>query len=409
MENSRKIIHVDMDAFYASVEVRDNPALIGKPVIIGALPDERGVVATCSYEARKFGVHSAMNIKEAYARCPEGIFMHGNMDKYRKISAQLHEIWKDYADTIEYIACDEGYLDVTESQTMFGGAENIAKIIKQRTKKETGLTCSVGIGYSMAAAKMASEEKKPDGFYKILTPGEFVDLIIDRDIRVIYGIGKKTAEKLNHSGIYTVRDLRNNAERIAEAYGKMGRYITDMAFGVDNRKVTEYKSIDAKSMSREVTFQKDTYNFSFLKDVLMVLANSLQNKMRKTGLYGRTVTLKITYADMKSITRSKTVESSDSGYDLYTIGSELLDGIETNAVRLIGIGFSNLSESYTHQISFEELSNPEKSDKDKIFDDLIDDMEKRYGIAVKRESKKERTFDSLYGLIEKMDDISRKI
>ena len=163
MQNRQIIIHVDMDAFYASVEIRDDPSLRGRPLIIGALPEERGVVATCSYEARKFGVHSAMNIKEAYRLCPQGIYMHGNFDKYRAVSEQLRKIWNDYAVRMETIALDEAYLDVTYSAGNFARAGEMAREIKERVRNELGLTCSVGIAYSKTAAKTASEEKKPDG------------------------------------------------------------------------------------------------------------------------------------------------------------------------------------------------------------------------------------------------------
>ena len=167
------IIHVDMDAFYASVEIRDNPALKGKPLIIGSLPQERGVVATCSYEARKFGVHSAMNIKDAYRLCPGGIYMHPNFEKYRAVSAQLHEIWNTYASASETIALDEAYLDVTETARTWDIACEFAQAIKRRTREELHLTCSVGIAYSKTAAKTASEEKKPDGYFEIPTKETF--------------------------------------------------------------------------------------------------------------------------------------------------------------------------------------------------------------------------------------------
>ena len=163
------IIHVDMDAFFASVEIRDDPSLRGKPLIIGSLPHERGVVATCSYEARRYGVHSAMNIKEAYRLCPHGVYMHPNFEKYKAVSDQLHEIWNTYATASQYIALDEAYLDVTQRAGDMDGARSIARAIKQRTLDELGLTCSVGVAYSKTAAKTASEEKKPDGYFEIPT------------------------------------------------------------------------------------------------------------------------------------------------------------------------------------------------------------------------------------------------
>ena len=229
------IIHVDMDAFYASVEIRDDPALAGKPLIIGSLPTERGVVATCSYEARKFGVHSGMSIKDAYRLCPAGVYMHPNFEKYRAVSQQLHAIWNEYATTSEYIALDEAYLDVTETAGSFEKAREFALAIKRRTRDEIGLSCSVGVAYSKTAAKTASEEKKPGGYFEIPSAEDYVNLIIDRDVRVLYTVGAKTAERLHQAGICTVRDVRENREAVISLLGKQGQMVADLAFGIDDR------------------------------------------------------------------------------------------------------------------------------------------------------------------------------
>ena len=266
------ILHVDMDAFYASVEIRDNPALRGKPLIIGSLPQERGVVATCSYEARKFGVHSAMNIKEAYRLCPQGVYMHPNFEKYRAVSRQLHTIWNTYATASEYIALDEAYLDVTQNAGTWERACEFAREIKQRTLEELGLTCSVGVAYSKTAAKTASEEKKPDGYFEILSPKAFTDLIADRDVQVLYTVGEKTAQKLHAAGIRTVRDVQQRQEEVIRLLGKQGRWVTQIAFGIDDRSVTPYRPEDAKSIGREITFQEDVGDYAFLKEVLFLLA-----------------------------------------------------------------------------------------------------------------------------------------
>jgi DNA polymerase-4/DNA polymerase IV (DinB-like DNA polymerase) len=250
----QQIIHVDMDAFFAAVEVRDNPELAGKPLIIGSLPHERGVVATCSYEARVYGVKSAMNIKEAYRRCPDGIYMHPNGRKYKEASKQFHKIWSDYTDIIEYISLDEGFLDVTGSAHLFGGAKAVAYEIKRRTKAEVGLTCSIGVGYSMMSAKLASEEKKPDGYFEILTPEFLRNLIIDRSVRIIYGIGAKTAEELARSGITTVRHIYGNRQRVVAILGSQGKQILDLADGIDSRKVTPYSEM--KSLVRSIPFRR---------------------------------------------------------------------------------------------------------------------------------------------------------
>ncbi|MBQ6543321.1 MAG: DNA polymerase IV, partial [Clostridia bacterium] len=295
MENIRLdqiIIHVDMDAFYASVEIRDDPSLKGKPLIIGALPSERGVVATCSYEARKYGVRSGMNIKEAYRLCPGGIFMHPDMEKYKSVSAELHKIWDGYASASEAVAYDEAYLDVTRRAGDFDGARAIAQEIKRRTFDELGLTCSVGLAYSKTAAKTASEEKKPDGYFEIPTPEAFVDLISDRDVRVLYTVGAMTAEKLHNSGIHTVRDLRENSDKVVSLLGKQGRWLAGLARGIDGRPVVPYRSEGAKSIGREVTFQQDTADFGFLSDVLLLLSFSVERRAKRVGLKGRGITLK---------------------------------------------------------------------------------------------------------------------
>ncbi|MCH5197152.1 MAG: DNA polymerase IV [Oscillospiraceae bacterium] len=219
-----------MDDFYASVETRDNPALRGKPLIIGSLPGERVVVATCSYEARKFGVHSAMNIKEAYRLCPNGIYMHPNMEKYKIVSGQLHEIWNSYATALEAIAFDEAYLDVTESAKNFEVAGKFGHEIKRRVHEELGLSCSVGVAYSKTAAKTASEENKPGGYFEIPTAQDYVNLIIDRDVRELYTVGEMTAKKLYASGIHTVRDIQEKQETVIRLLGKQGQWITQLTF-----------------------------------------------------------------------------------------------------------------------------------------------------------------------------------
>jgi DNA polymerase-4/DNA polymerase IV (DinB-like DNA polymerase) len=223
MAKQQIIIHVDMDAFYAAVEVRDDPSLAGKPLIIGALPTERGVVATASYEARRYGVHSAMNIKEAYRLCPHGIYMHPNFDKYRQVSERLREIWNDYAVRMETVALDEAYLDVTEQAKDLEGDRRIARLIKQRTRDEVHLSCSVGVAYSKTAAKTASEEKKPDGYFEIPTPEDFVALMRDRDVRELYTVGPKTAEKLHFYGIRTVEQITQRKEDVIRLFGKQGQ------------------------------------------------------------------------------------------------------------------------------------------------------------------------------------------
>ena len=294
------IIHVDMDAFYASVEVRDNPSLAGKPLIIGSLPTERGVVATCSYEARKFGVHSAMNIKEAYRLCPNGVYMHPNFEKYRAESEKLHRIWNDYASASEYIALDEAYLDVTGTAGSVAKARVFAQEIKRRVREEQHLSCSVGLAYSKTAAKTASEEKKPDGYFEILTPEDFSHLMAEREVRAIYTVGERTAEKLNQIGIFKIGEIQPRKEDVIRLLGKQGKMIVDLAAGIDERKVVPYRPEDAKSISREMTFQEDVSEYEFLKHVLLLLSVSVERRAKRSGLHGGGVSLKLTYSDMKA-------------------------------------------------------------------------------------------------------------
>ena len=358
------IIHVDMDAFYASVEVRDNPALAGKPLMIGALPTERGVVATCSYEARRYGIHSAMNIKEAYRLCPNGIYMHGNFDKYRAVSAELHKIWNDYAAASEYIALDEAYLDVTETAVDVEKAREFAREIKRRVLEEQRLTCSVGLAYSKTAAKTASEEKKPNGYYEILTPEAFTALLAERNVKALYTVGAKTAEKLSQLGIFKVKDIQDKRDTVIQLLGKQGRMIVDLASGIDDRKVIPYRPEDAKSISREMTFQEDVADYEFLKHALLLLSISVERRARRVGLHGKGVVLKLTYANMKSITRSKILPEADHAITIYREAVKLLAHVQHDPVRLVGVGIYNLTGEEYEQLVLEgfepeQAGNPE--------------------------------------------------
>lgn len=396
------IIHVDMDAFYASVEMRDNPSLRGKPLIIGSMPNERGVVATCSYEARKYGIHSAMNIKEAYRRCPNGIYMHPNFDKYRAVSEQLHGIWNTYAEASEYVALDEAYLDVTKQAQAFEGAREIARIIKQRTRDELGLSCSVGIAYSKTAAKTASEEKKPNGYFEIPDEKAFVELMTDRDVRSLYTVGAKTAEKLHAAGIHTVRDIQQKQDEVIRLLGKQGHWLTQLSFGIDNRKVEPYLPQNAKSISRELTFQEDVTNEVLLKDVLFLLSLCVEHRAKRYGLYGKGVTLKITFADMKSITRSKLVVSCDSAIEIYKEAVQLFEQVDKRPIRLIGAGIYNLSTEYEKQLSFDDYLQDTSHAQEVELKKQFDIMQRRYGLDFEGHLEQIYRWDTLHKTAEYM-------
>lgn len=400
---SQLIIHVDMDAFYASVEIRDNPALRGKPLIIGSLPGERGVVATCSYEARKYGVHSAMNIKEAYRLCPDGIYMHPNIDKYRAVSAQLNDIWNTYASASQKVSLDEAYLDVGDQAGDWEGARRIGHLIKQRTLDEVGLTCSVGVAYSKTAAKMASEERKPDGYFEIPTAEDFVNLIIDRDVGVLYTVGEQTAKKLHAAGILTVRDLRNRKDEVVQMLGKHGQWLTQVAFGIDDRRVVPYRPQDAKSISREVTFQRDVVNYQLLGDVLVLLAFCVEHRARRYNLLGRGVTLKLTYSDMRSISRSAPLSlATNSAVTIHREARRLLlEHIDAQPVRLVGVGLYNIVDHDAGQTvirDFFEQQEEQALERQR----LLDALQQRYGLDFAGHLEQIFHMDTLHKTIEYM-------
>ncbi len=402
MKLDRIILHVDMDAFYASVEMRDDPSLRGKPLIIGSLPHERGVVATCSYEARPFGVRSGMNIKDAYRLCPRGIYRHPDFDKYRAVSRQLHEIWDSYASAAEAIALDEAYLDITEQAGDWEGARRIAREIKRRTREELGLSCSVGLAYSKTAAKTASEEKKPDGYFEIPTPQAFVDLILDRDVRVLYTVGEKTAQKLHAAGTETVRQLRERQEDVIRLLGKQGRWIVQVAYGIDHRPVTPYRPEDAKSIGRELTFQEDVEDPAFLKEVLFLLSLSVESRARRVSLYGRGVSLKLTYANMRSITRSRALPACDDAVTIYREAVKLLDQVDPAPVRLIGVSLYNLSAEEERQLSFADLTNEEERRRQAEQERLLQALQEHYHLDFAGHLEELRHTQTLHRTVEYM-------
>ncbi|MCL2171139.1 MAG: DNA polymerase IV [Defluviitaleaceae bacterium] len=359
------IIHVDMDAFYAAVEARDNPALAGLPLIIGALPGERGVVSTCSYEARAFGVRSAMSIFEAQRRCPDGIFMYPDMKKYQKASRIVQNIWNSYTDICECVSLDEGFLDVTHSAHLFGGAAAIGREIKARTMAEAGLTCSVGIGYSMMSAKLASEENKPDGFFEIPDAAALIGLIAGRGPRVIYGVGEKTAAQLARVGITTVRQIIDNPAGVEAVLGNHGRQIIDLARGIDPRRPVCVAS--AKSIGNEHTFAQDIADFDYLRDVLRLLAESLSYDIRTKGIFASTIGIKITYGGMRQITRAKTIAPTDRAVEIYKTAESLIDKIDRSPVRLLGLTLSGLTQDSAKQTSiFDEPDNRQERLEDTL-------------------------------------------
>lgn len=401
MSQDKIIIHVDMDAFYASVEMRDNPSIRKKPVIIGSLPHERGVVATCNYEARKYGVHSAMNIKEAYKLCPKGIYIHPNYEKYKKVSKQIHKIWDEYAIEKEAIALDEAYLDITDSVKSIDEARKIAKTIKDRILKEIGLTCSIGLSYSKIAAKTASEEKKPNGYFEILTKEDFVNLVIDREVDALHTVGKKSKEKLNENKIFTIRDIQNNKEKVLKLFGKRGEFIYNISYGIDDRELKPYNPENAQSLSREVTFQKDENDLEFFKDILFLLAICIENQLKKRKLHGNGVSLKITYSDMKTITRQKLSTSCDSAIEIQEEALKLLEDIEKRSIRLIGTGLYQLRTQEIKQLSIDDYLEKDNNIEERTNKEF-ERLKEKYKLNFKNNIEKLYQTDTLFKTIEYM-------
>jgi len=338
----RRIIHIDMDAFYASVEQRDNPALRGLPLAVGG-SRERGVVAAASYEARKFGVHSAMASVTAKRKCPELIFVPPRFDVYRAVSRQIHAIFQRYTPLIQPLSLDEAHLDVTQPLIDLGSATAIAREIKRSIREETGLTASAGVSYNKFLAKLASDYRKPDGLFVItprMGPG-FVEVL---PIGKFHGIGPATAAKMNDLGILTGADLRRQTrEFLATRFGKAGDYYYAAARGEDDRPVVADRQ--RKSLGAETTFERDLTAWDEVPPVLGPLCDKIWGAHLRSGLAARTVTVKVKYADFQQITRARSVAGAIASQAVMEeIGYELLRPLfpPRLGVRLLGITLSNL-------------------------------------------------------------------
>lgn len=373
----RKIIHLDMDAFFAAIEERDNPELYGKPVVVGAPPGSRGVVSTCNYEARKYGIRSAMSSAEAYRRCPHAVFVPCHFSKYTEASRRVHAIMAAYTDQLEFLSLDEGYMDVTGSQRFFGSAEEIARTVQRKVFETVGTTCSVGVGYNMLTAKLASEEKKPRGFFVIQNQEEFARLMENRPVGILYGVGKKTEERLLHMGIRTVGQLAAAPLSRLAVFGSMGQELSEFARGIDSRSVTP--NSPSKSLGKETTFSYDVTDPSVLRDTLLLLAGAVSDRLKSKGLWCRTVTLKIKYSDMHSITRSRSGFLFHRTDDIYQTAAALFDQLgNSRPIRLIGITAGNLTESGYEQLCFTDLEE-RVSGKETALDQVVTKLKDTYG------------------------------
>lgn len=338
----RKIIHVDMDAFYASVEQLDNPDLRGKPVAVGG-SSQRGVVSAASYEARKFGVRSAMSSVIAKRNCPELIFVKARFDRYKEISQGIRKIFYDYTDLVEPLSLDEAYLDVTVNKKGNPSATLIAKEIRQRIFDELQLTASAGISINKFIAKVASDYNKPNG-QKTVNPEEVLKFLEDLEIRKFYGVGKVTAEKMYKLGIFTGKDLKTKSlEFLDEKFGKSGSYYYNVVRGIHNSEVKPHRI--PKSVGAERTFSENLSSEIFMLERLEHIADELGRRLAKSKIAGKTITLKIKYSDFTLQTRSKTLPYfiSDKDLILETAKNLLYQDSLENSVRLLGISLANLN------------------------------------------------------------------
>ncbi|HEX5168174.1 MAG TPA: DNA polymerase IV [Cyclobacteriaceae bacterium] len=342
-QGHRKIIHIDMDAFYASIEQRDNPELKGKPIVVGGFPEGRGgVVATASYEARKFGIRSAMPSKKAKQLCPQVIFVWPRFDVYKSVSEKIHDIFLRYTDKIEPLSLDEAFLDVTSDKQNIGSAIEIAKRIRQAIKDELQLTASAGVSINKFVAKIASDINKPDGL-TFIGPSKVKTFMEALPVEKFFGVGKVTAEKMKKIGLHTGADVKKLTERqLVKEFGKPGRFFYKIVRGVDDREVEPNR--ETKSVGAEDTFPFDLTTAEEMHRELEKIATLVRDRLKRYELKGRTVTLKIKFSDFRQITRSKSFSDSiDEAEVILETAKLLLDSVDMydKKVRLLGISLSN--------------------------------------------------------------------
>ena len=340
----RKIIHIDMDAYYASVEQRDNPQLRGKPIVVGGRPDSRGVVATCSYEARQFGIHSAMSCARAYQLCPNVIFVRPRFDVYVQVSQQIRNIFLSYTDLVEPLSLDEAYLDVTVNKQSIQSATWIAQRIRQEIRQETGLTASAGVSYNKFLAKIASDVNKPDGL-TVVTPEQAEQFIADLPIRHFHGVGRVTEKKMLALGIHSGLDLYlHTLEELQHYFGKAGQYYYGIARGVDPRPVKPNRI--RKSIGKETTLDEDIADVSQMLTIIGNLADKVAAVLVQKQTSGLTLTLKVKYADFQIVTRSISGETPiETAAEILSLAEKMLKKTDAGnrAVRLLGVTISHLT------------------------------------------------------------------
>ena len=374
------IIHVDMDAFYASVEEREQPQLRGKPVIVGGTPEGRGVVAAANYAVREFGVHSAMPTSTALKLCPEAVVLPARLDYYANISRQIHEVFYRYTPLIEPLALDEAFLDVTVTTPLFESPEQIGREIKEEIRQELQLVASVGVAPNKFLAKLASDLEKPDGF--VVVNGDKINEFLDPlPVSRIWGVGRVTDKAFEKLGIRTIGQLRKlSLQSLEKQFGKLGEHIWKLAQGIDARAVVPDRG--AKSISNETTFPEDIDQLDVLQACLMELTEQVARRLRRSHLRARTVHIKLRYHDFQTITRSQTLVESTSGTnDLWQVASEMLASRLPDrrlCARLIGMGVSGLESADQQQGKLFEQQEDQRAEK---LDDVTDKIKDRFGKA----------------------------
>ncbi len=382
----RYIVHVDMDAFFASIEQRDNPFYKGKPVIVGSDPKGgrgRGVVAACSYEARKFGIHSALPISIAYKRCPDAIFLPPDMSRYASSSHKIFDILERFTPDIEPISVDEAFMDITGSWQLFGSPLEVCKKIKCTIKKELDLIASVGMAPNKMTAKIASDIDKPDGLV-VVTKENLLTFLHPLPVEKLWGVGQKTRSSLGAMGINTIGDLAEYSEsNLENVFGKNGQHVWELSNGIDARSVETLSEI--KSISNEHTFEIDTSERKEVLDALMYLSEKVSRRLREDDTKGRTITLKIRSSSFKTYTRAVTIDSyTNFVEDIYENVVKKLDEFDLvkMKVRLLGVKVSNLSGNPASLDLFTGIT--EKENKKERIHKAIDRMIDKFGAGVVR-------------------------
>jgi DNA polymerase-4 len=373
----RHIIHCDMDAFYAAVEQRDRPELKGRPVIVGG-GLQRGVVSACSYEARDFGIHSAMPMTRAVQRCPQAVILPVRMDRYRAVSNQVFSIFERFTDRIEILSIDEAFLDVTGCERLFGPAAVIAASIRRLVRAELDLAVSAGVAPNKLLAKLASQRAKPDGLLEVSREGAD-DFLLSLPISALWGVGKVTEKLLKNHGISTVEELRKQSRpRLEKLLGQAGAHLFDLARGLDDEPVATVQTV--KSVGHEETFTRDLRDTEALGRVLCELAERVAVRLREMGLKGRRVVLKVRHEDFATVTRSHTLpEAVDHGGDIYRSACELLRRTQAGprAVRLLGVTVTALEERAPDQ---GHLFGPQgERQRLQALDRAVDSLRRRFG------------------------------